>query len=227
MINDRGFLQPSPPEPAIDKPAFDSLCSNLSHGIHAVAQPLTILLASLSKAHTDRMSTEELRELTASSSVEVQRVCTLFRYLQELVIAESIKPHLSATALLPLLASAAEGVQLLFHRDGMVLSSTMPEACPLVLINSPRTLRAFSSVLSTAHALSSARDHVELIVSTSIHGVEIVVRNLNLSITAANAEARLSMATAEANIRSQQAGFEWSQQPFKVLIDLPKAPLIH
>jgi hypothetical protein len=57
--------------------------------------------------------------------------------------------------------------------------------------------------------------------------VEIVVRNLNLSITAANAEARLSMATAEANIRSQQAGFEWSQQPFKVLIDLPKAPLIH
>jgi hypothetical protein len=173
------------------------------------------------------MSTEELRELTASSYEEVQRVCTLFRYLQELVIAESIKPHLSATAIPPLLASAAGAAQVLFHKDGMVLSSTVPEDCPLVFIDGARTLRALSDVLLTAHALSGARDHVELIASSSFHGMQIVVRNLNLSMNATNAEARLSMATAEANIRSQQAGFEWSQQPFKVLIDLPKAPLIH
>jgi len=221
-IDDHSFLESPPPRPAIDL-----LCSNLAHGIHAAAQPLTVLLASLSKAHTDGLTTEELRELTASSFEEVQRVCTLFRYLQELVIAESIKPHLSATALLPLLVSAAEAVQLLFHKDGMVLTSTVPEACPLVLINGPRTLRAFSNVLLTAHALSSARDHVEVVASTSIHGMEIVITNSSLSMTPPNAEARLSMATAEANIRSQQAGFAWTQQPFKVLIDLPKAPLIH
>jgi hypothetical protein len=221
-IDDRGFLESSPPQPA-----FDSLCSNLSYGIHAAAQPLTVLLASLGKAHTDRLNTEELRELTASSSEEVKRVCTLFSYLQDLVIAESIKPRLSATAILPLLASAAEAVKLLFHKDGMILSSTVPEACPLVLINRPRTLRAFSSVLLTAHALSTARDHVELIASSSNHGMQIVVRSSSLSMTAANAEARLSMAAAEANIRSQQAGLQWSQQPFNVLIDLPKAPLIH
>jgi hypothetical protein len=222
MIRDRDLLESSPP-----KPAFDSLCSNLSQGIHAAAQPLTILLASLSKAHTDRLSTEELRELAANSSEEVQRVCTLFNHLQDLVIAESIKPHLSATAILPLLASAAEAAQLLFHRDGMVLSSTVPEVCPLVLINGPRTLRAISSVLLTAHALSSARDHVELIASSSIHGIQIMVKNLNLSMIVANAEAKLSMAAAEANIRIQQGCFEWGQQPFNVLIDLPKAPLIH
>jgi hypothetical protein len=222
MTSNHGFQ-----EPLLPSPALDILCSNLSHGIHAAAQPLTILLASLSKAHTDRMSTEELRELTASSSEEVQRVCTLFSYLQELVIAESIRPKLSATAILPLLASAAEGVQLLFHKQGIILSSTVPETCPLVLINGPRTLRAFSSVLLTAHALSSARDHVELIASASIHGMQIVVRNFNLSVASASAETRLSMAAAEANIRSQQACFQWSQRPFNVLIDLPKAPLVH
>src|SRR5271156_573833 len=119
MTSDHGFPEPSPPSPALE-----SLCSNLSQGIHAAAQPLTILLASLSKAHTDRMSTEELRELAASSSEEVQRVCTLFGYLQELVVAESIKPKLSATAILPLLGSAVEGVQLLFHQQEMILSST-------------------------------------------------------------------------------------------------------
>jgi len=222
MTSNHGFQEPSLPSPELD-----ILCSNLSHGIHAAAQPLTILLASLSKAHTDRMSTEELRELTASSSEEVQRVCTLFSYLQELVVAESIKPKLSATAILPLLASAAEGVQLLFRKQGIILSSTVPETCPLVLINGPRTLRALSSVLLTAHALSSAQDHVEMIASTSIHGMQVVVRNLNLSVASTSAEARLSMAAAEANIRSQQAGFVFSQRPFQVLIDLPKAPLVH
>jgi hypothetical protein len=222
MSSEDGFPEPSPPSPALE-----ILCSNLSHGIHAAAQPLTILLASLSKAHTDGMSTEELRELTASSSEEVQRVCTLFSYLQELVVAESIKPKLSATAILPLLASAVEGVQLLFHQQGILLSSTVPATCPLVLINGPRTLRALSSVLLTIHALSRARDHVEMTASTSAHGMQIAIRNSNLSLASTSAEARLSMAAAEANIRSQQAGFVFSQRPFQVLIDLPKATLVH
>jgi hypothetical protein len=222
MTSDRGF-----PEPSTPSPALESLCSNLSQGIHAAAQPLTILLAGLSKAHTDRMSSEELRELTASSSEEVQRVCTLFSFLQDLVVAESIKPKLSATAILPLLGSAVEGVQLLFHQHAIILSSTVPATCPLVLINGSRTLRALSSVLLTVHALSRAQDHVEMIASTSAHGMQIVVRNLNLSLATTSAEARLSMAAAEANIRSQQAGFVFSQQPFHVLIDLPKAPLVH
>ena len=222
MTSDRGF-----PEPSTPSAALESLCSNLSQGIHAAAQPLTILLAGLSKAHTDRMSSEELRELTASSSEEVQRVCTLFSFLQDLVVAESIKPKLSATAILPLLGSAVEGVQLLFHQHAIILSSTVPATCPLVLINGSRTLRALSSVLLTVHALSRAQDHVEMIASTSAHGMQIVVRNLNLSLATTSAEARLSMAAAEANIRSQQAGFVFSQQPFHVLIDLPKAPLVH
>jgi hypothetical protein len=222
VTSDRGF-----PEPSTPSAALESLCSNLSHGIHAAAQPLTVLLASLSKAHTDRMSTEELRELTASSSEEVQRVCTLFGYLQELVVAESIKPKLSATAILPLLGSAVEGVQLLFHQHGIILSSTVSATCPLVLINGPRTLRALSGVLLTVHALSRAQDHVEMIASTSAHGMQIVIRNLSLSLASTSAEVRLSMAAVEANIRSQQAGFVFSQRPFHVLIDLPKAPLVH
>jgi hypothetical protein len=222
LTSDRGFPESSPPNPALEV-----LCSNLSHGIHAAAQPLTVLLASLSKAHTDGMSTGELRELTASSSEEVQRVCTLFSYLQELVVAESIKPKLSATAILPLLASAVERVQLLFHQQGIILSSTVSATCPLVLINGPRTLRALSSVLLTVHALSRARDHVEMIASTSTHGMQIVVRNLGLSLATTTAEARLSMAAAEANIRSQHAGFVFNQRPFHLQIDLPKAPLVH
>ncbi len=186
-----------------------------------------MLLASLSKDHTDRMNSDELRELTASSAVEVQRVCTLFSCLQQLVMAESIRPQLSPTPILPLLAYAVDGVNLMFQQDGIALSSVVPDTCPPVLIDRARTLQALSRVLLVVHRLSGAQDTVELIASPSADAVQIVVRNLHLSVAVIDAEASLSMAVAEANMRSQQAGLSLSLQPFTVRIDLPLAPFAY
>jgi hypothetical protein len=204
--------------------ASETLCLNLSQGIHAAAQPLAVLLASLSKGHTDRMNTDELRELTVSSAAEVQRVCTLFSCLQQLVMAESVRPQLSPTPVAPLLAYIVEGVNLLFQQDGLFLSLVVPDACPSALIHRGRTVQALSSVLLVAHGLSSAPDKIELIASSSAHAIQIVVRNENVSLPAMSAVSNLSMAVAEANMRSQQAGFSFSLQPFTVHIDLQKSP---
>jgi hypothetical protein len=195
--------------------------------MHAAAQPLTVLLASLSKGATDGMGADELRKLTASSAVQVQRLCSLFDCLQELVTAESIEPRLSPTPILPLLDQLTGGVNLLFQRGGITLSGTMPDTCRPALIDRARTLQALSRVLLIARAISTAGDTVELIVSFSAVGVCIVVRNLNSSIDVLNAEASLSIAVAETNMRSQQAGFSWSLRPFTVQIELQKAPFEH
>jgi len=159
--------------------------------------------------------------------VEVQRVCASFNCLQQLVITESIKPEVSPTAILPLLAYAADGVDLLFQQDGIALSSVLPDTCPLALINRERTLQALSRVLLVAHKLSCAKDMVELIASSSANAVQIIVRNLRLSVAVIDAEASLSIAVAEANMRSQQAGLCLSLQPFTVRIDLPMAAFAH
>jgi hypothetical protein len=204
--------------------AAEAFCSNLSLGIHAAAQPLAVLLAGLSKDHTDPMSTEQLRELTASSAAEVQRVCALFGCLQQLVMAESITPQLSSTPIQPLLAYVVEGVDLLFQQNGIYLSIMNRDTCRPVLINRARTLQALSRVLLIAHSVSGAGDTVELTASSCATGMEIVVRNVNSSVASINADARLSMAVAEANIRSQQGDLHWELQPFHVQIQLQKAP---
>ena len=67
-------------------------------------------------------------------------MCILFSCLQQLVMSESIKPQLSPTPILPLLAYVAEGVNLLFQQDGIFLSSSTPDTCQPVLINRARTL---------------------------------------------------------------------------------------
>jgi hypothetical protein len=208
-------------------PVSEMLCAQLAQGIHATAQPLTILQASLSKGHTDRLNCDELRDLTESSAVQVQRLCTLFGCLQQLVMAESIKPQLSPMPILSLLAYAADGVDMLFQRDGIALSLVVPDTCPPVLINQARTLDALSRVLLVVRSLSGAPDTIELIASSSAHAVQIVLRNLHLSVARIDAEASLSIAVAEANMRSQQAGLSLSLQPFTVRIDLPIAPFAY
>jgi hypothetical protein len=208
-------------------PASKMLCAKLAQGIHAAAQPLAVLQASLSKGYTARMNCDELRELTATSAVEVQRLCTLFGCLQQLVMAESIKPDLSPMPILPLLAYAADGVNLLFQQDGIALSLVVPDTCPPVLINQARTLEALSRVLLVVRRLSRAQDTIEFIASSSAHAVQIVLRNLHLSVALIDAEASLSIAVAETNMRSQQAALSLSLQPFTVRIDLPIAPFAY
>lgn len=190
-------------------------------GIHAAAQPLAVLRAGLDGIHTDGMSIGELRELVASSNMEVERVCALFGFMQQIVSAVSIKPDLLETQLLPLLTHATDGVDLLFERDGMFLRSTASDTCLSALINPARTLQALSSVLLVAHSVSKPLDTIELIASSSSSGVvRVVVQNEHSYVDAMNAEQSLNMALAAANIRSQQASLSWSLQPFSVQIDL-------
>jgi hypothetical protein len=169
------------------------------------------------------MSKGELRGLAASSALQVERVCSFFKCLQQFVITDSINPRLSATPILPLLAYVIDGIKLLYEKDGVFLRSRVPDTCKPVLIDRTRTLQALSSVLLIAHGLSHAQDTVEVIASSS-DVVRIVVRNVKSVVDAVNAETNLSMALAEANIRSQQAKFSWNLHPFSVQIEFQKAP---
>jgi hypothetical protein len=204
--------------------ALETLCSILSKGLHAAAQPLTILRASLDKGQIDGMSIGDLHELATSSAVEVERVCRLFSSLKELVDVEGVKPQLSEIAIMPVLADLADGFDRLFEKDGMFLSVMVPDNCQPVRIDKARTVRALSIVLLIAHGLSRAKETVELIVSSSSASmVRLVVRNLDSTLEAFSAEVTLTMALADANIRSQGALFSWGLRPFRVQIDLQNA----
>ncbi len=213
-------------ESPMPKSASEALYFNLSQCIHATAQPLAVLRASLGNSCVAKMGLEELRELAASSAAEVERLCTLFSCLQQLVSTESVKPQLSETSIVHLLANVADGVNLLFKEDRIFLRSIVSDSCQPVLIDKARTLQALSTVLLIAHAVSRPQDTVELIASSSSSNtVRIVVRNLTSCVDQMNAETSMSMAFAEAKIRSQQATFSWSLRPFSVQMELQGAPL--
>jgi hypothetical protein len=222
-MNSKGEAEKSP----VLSSASERLCLNLSRGLHAAAQPLAILRASVGRGQTDRLSLDELRELLANSAAEVERVCTLFSGLQQLVSIESVEPHLSPTPIVPLLAQVADGVDLLFKADGMTLGTELPETCLPAVIDGARSQLALSSVLLVAHGVSRASDTVELTATPCSGSVQVVVRNLNSQADTLSAEAQLGMAIAEASIRSQKGSFSWNLRPFDVQIQLLTAPMAH
>jgi C4-dicarboxylate-specific signal transduction histidine kinase len=199
----------------------DSLCLNLSHGLHAAAQPLTILRASLS--NTNQMSLAELHHLVANSAKEVERVCTLFSYIQQLVINESIKPHIAETQIVPLIDDVADGLNLLFRESEMTLNVTISDACNTVLIDRVRTRQALSSIMLIAHGVSNSKDTIDLTATSSFQSVQIIVANSNRHPSVLSAEGQLSIALAETNMRNQRGGLEYSLNPFSVCIELPIA----
>jgi len=203
---------------------FEKLCSNLAEGFHAAAQPLTILRGTLDSTGADRRTLRDFRELIAHSSTEVRRLCTLYKCMNELVLVESVEAQLVATPILPLLASAASGVNFLLKKDAVRLTSMTNETSLAVLIDRERTLKALTSSLRIASTVSRMQEPVELFASPiSSSTVQVVLQTVDSSTCSLDAETRLEIALAEANICSQEALFSLTLQPFRVQIELQRA----
>jgi hypothetical protein len=215
---------PNTNSPSASLSSVEALCGNLIDGMHAASQPLTILRASLGSPDVARQSVEELRKLLRQSSREVERLCVLFNYLQQFVVVESIKAEPEIQDLPSILSHALEGVDLLFDEAGIALTYRQTaEATPYVLVDSSRLEQALNGILLVV--LSRAESGDEVLVQTRTPGdfVEILVESAIASPADMVTEARLRLALAAANLRSQSANMTWSDRPFAVQITLPVA----
>jgi hypothetical protein len=66
---------------------FDRFYASLAEGLHALAQPLTILRSSIPALCREEAGTEKQRNYLNISKVEVERACELFGAMQELLVA--------------------------------------------------------------------------------------------------------------------------------------------
>jgi len=208
----------APPSP------LEHLCRDLIDGMHAASQPLTILRASLGSPDVARQSVEDLRKLLRQSSREVERLCVLFHYMQQFVTVQSMKADPEIEDLAGLLSHTLEGVDLLFAKAGVALTRKQAEeATPSVLVDSSRLEQALSAILLVALGVAQRGDEVLIETRTQGDIVEITVDSILAAPADLVADARLRLALAAANLRSQSANMTWSDKPFAVQITLPVA----
>lgn len=195
--------------------------ANMSEGLHALAQPLTILRTSVMASAAPGVDALKQRRYLDLSSQQIERACDLFEILQDLVIASQIEADQAPIELASLLSSVAKSQRVALEASGVELRVVVPSGLPTVPGDVARTLQALSAGLKVAVSTSSAGDVVELLVSTHIQCVELIIRADQVHGRPLNSSERLSLTLAQANILSQRGEYEYAEDPFCMRMTLP------
>ena len=197
------------------------LCASMSQGLHALAQPLTIVRSALAALSAPGVTAVDRRRYLELSSQHVERTCSLFECLQDLVIASQIEADCGLVELSEVLAEVVEEQKAALEASGVALRIDTPTALPSVQGDTARTLQALSAALKVAASASSPGNLVELLVTVRNGFVELILQTRPVHGRPLNSSERLSLALAEANIRSQQGKYDCVEDPLRVFIALP------
>ncbi len=198
--------------------------AHLALGLHAFAQPLAILRAKLYAESIARMSSDELLQLANDSAGHVERLCTLFNYLQEIVLAESAEPSVSMFPANEILKHVAEGLDLWFQDTGVALSLNADTELA-VSADKTKLSQAISSLVLIAHGKSKTGETVSVRCASEIDHVAMVIQNSAADAAVLSAEGRLSLALIETILRKQNGSFTYSLQPLELRACVPSAAI--
>lgn len=199
--------------------------SHLALGLHAFAQPLAVLRAKLYTESIARMDAGQLSQLAHDSAAHVERLCTLFSYLQEIVLAESADSSPMRVPVREVLEHVVDGLELWFQDTGLTLSLEVGEPVTEVLADRAKLSQAISSLVLLAHGQSKPGETVTIKVQTVSSEEEIVVSNALADVNALHAEGRLSLALVETILRRQGGSFAYTLQPLSFHARVPHAPI--
>jgi hypothetical protein len=201
--------------------AMGRFYAEMAEGLHAMAQPLTILRSSVVSLAAPGLTQAHQERYINISTQQVERACALFDCLQDLVIANQIEAARAPFALSELLDAIEEDLRTKLEASGVKLKIVATEGLQPILGDFARTLKALLAALKIAVALSSPDDTVELRAAPSNGMVGLTISNRLAHRRTLNSSENLSIVLAEANIRSQQGEFECLEDPFFVSVVLP------
>lgn len=199
--------------------------AEMANGLHAMAQPLTILRSTMVACTLPGMTEDNHRRYLDISVEQVERACGLFQSLQQLVLAHQIEAHCTQVDLMEWLAPVMEDQKALLDGSGVTIKVVKSDDLPFLLADKNRMLQALYAALQIAASFSSSGDIIELLVTRKDRFVELIVQNGRTHGRRLNSSERLRLSLAEANIRSQQGEFECTDDPFRVSMELPVGDL--
>lgn len=195
--------------------------AHLAQGLHAMAQPLTILRSSVVASTAPGISADRHRRYLDISTQQVERACGLFECLQDLVIARQVAADCKAFDLEELTAQAIEDHEAVFQSAGVSVIVTKKGILQPVLGDEVRTRQALCAALKIAASMASPDDEIELLMITRNPWVECVVRNRRAHGRNLDSSQHLSLSLAETNIRSQRGEYQCIVDPLCITWALP------
>jgi len=204
-------------------------CTDVADGLHALAQPLTILRSAIEMIGVSRRSGSDIERYVELSTEHIKRACELFETIQGLMMSQIEPPRKKSIDLSSLVAKLVEEKNLALQERGMEIAAALPDSSHWVAGDEERTQEAVSAALDAAVSVSAPGDVAQLHVFEADGFVEVRVLSACREKPRPNAAARLNLSLVKADILSQQGRYYFIDDPFFVSLALPlsKQPKNH
>jgi light-regulated signal transduction histidine kinase (bacteriophytochrome) len=195
--------------------------AELADGLHALAQPLTILRSAIGMLAIAEQDTDARQRFLDLSVRQIERTCALFASVQDLVALRLEPAGQAPVDFEVLLLRTVEEQASAYQAAGVELAVNKADCLPQIAGDAQRTEKAIAASLATALSISTREDRIEMNVTRSEDRIEIAIAGLRGRGRNMNSSERLSLAVAKINIWSQQGRYHCAEEPFSVTLALP------
>lgn len=199
------------------------LIEEMANGLHAMAQPLTILRGTLWTLSLQENSTENSRYLELSNQ-ELQRLCDLMTGLQKLFDAHQSAAACTGFDVCELATTVAGNSYAPLQKSRQTLVLERPEEPIYAFGDLARTEYALQIAIKISAVISPADETIKLIILPRDGHVALVVRNISNKGKQVGSFERFFLSLIKTSIESQRGTYEYASDPFCVTLTLPAQP---
>jgi len=199
----------------------DAFCADVAEGLHALAQPLTILRSAILLMAAAKENGADCARYMNLSAAQIERACRLFSSLQGLMASRLTEAEPEAIDMTKLLARVIEERSHALDGRGVGLAADQMTMRTTVVGDLQRTEQALSAALETAVSVSSAGDVVKVDSSISDGFLECTFESTSRQDNSLKSSDRLNLSLTKANMLSQRGRYEFTQEPFRISLALP------
>jgi signal transduction histidine kinase len=199
----------------------EAFCADVADGLHALAQPLTILRSAITLMAAAQADGGDCARYMDLSTVQIERACRLFSSVQDLLAAKLVEADAEPIDMRNLLTRVIEERSHALDGRGIDLAAEISTAPAMAFGDLRRTERALAAALDAAVSVSSAGDVIQVDSSVSNGFLECAFQSTSRQDNNLKSSDRLNLSLTKANMLSQQGRYEFTQEPFRISLALP------
>lgn len=199
----------------------EGFCSDLADGLHALAQPLTILRSAIALMAAAKENGGDCTRYMNLSTVQIERTCRLFSSVQGLLASRLAEADLEPIDIVSLLTRTIEERSDSIAALGIEVTADLPTAPAMAFGDLQRTEQALAAAFETMVSVSSAGDVIQVDSSVSDGFFECALQTTSKQDNSLKSPDRLHLSLAKANMLSQQGRYEFTQEPLRISLALP------
>jgi signal transduction histidine kinase len=199
--------------------AEGKLCTDLANGLHAMAQPLTVLRAAIGALVLREQIAPANRRYFEMSEQQMERLCELMAGVQNLLEFHRNDAECAPLELWDLIGPVLDEQKVALQKHVQIAVAAPDRPCR-VFADPGRTEQALRAALAAAASVSAPGETIEVEVFADDSFAGLAVRSRN-GARRPDSSARLRLSIVEAGMQSQHGLFALCEEPFCLSLGFP------